>query len=472
MNLRPYQQNAIDKLRAAFGQGHKRVILCAPTGAGKTVMFSAIAQGAMQKGKRVMIITDRGELLWQAGGALNNLAIVPELITAETTRLNSSQRIFVAMIETIYRRREQREYKMLLDSVDLFIFDECHKRTFDKLLPSLPESALVLGATATPWREGKGTLLKDVYSQIIEAATIKSLIDNDYLAVPHYWGVKVDLSKVKKKGGEYDMNSLADEYERSRIYEGVVDNYRKHCNNTKAIVFAPNLAAADKVLQEFLKSGYPAMSLDASATREERRNGLKWYKETPGAIMVNVGLFTTGFDEPSIETVILYRATTSLPLYLQMVGRGSRTTATKKDFKVLDFGNNLHRFGFWHFDRDWTKPPKKHKDGLAPLKNCPECKAFVHVKARECDYCGHILEKSDKEKIQEYAELHYFEAYQKAKQSGVEDWILLVKAKKTKPLWILRNCCKTWADAEEFRIGMGYKKGWFYYNQDASKHLI
>ncbi len=95
MNLRPYQVLAIDKLRAAFGQGHKRVILCAPTGAGKTVMFSAIAHGAMQKGKRVMIITDRGELLWQAGGALNNLAIVPELITAETSRINASQKIFV-----------------------------------------------------------------------------------------------------------------------------------------------------------------------------------------------------------------------------------------------------------------------------------------------------------------------------------------------------------------------------------------
>lgn len=472
MNLRPYQEKAINKLRDAFGQGHKRVILCAPTGAGKTVMFSAIAQGAMQKGKRVMILTDRGELLWQAGGALNNLAIVPELITAETKVINFTQKIFVGMIETIYRRRDQVEYRKLLESIDLFIFDECHKRTFDKIITSLPADALILGATATPCREGKGTLLMDVYSQIVEAATIRSLIDNDYLAVPHYWGIKVDLSKVKKKGGEFDMNSLADEYERSKIYEGVVDNYRKHCNNTKAIVFAPNLASADKVLHEFLKSGYPAMSLDASATREERRNGLKWYKETAGAILVNVGLFTTGFDEPSIETVILYRATTSLPLYLQMVGRGSRTTETKKDFKVLDFGNNLYRFGYWHYDRDWTKPPKKYKEGTAPLKNCPRCQSLIHVKLRECDYCGHEFEKTEKEKIEEYAELHKFEAYQKAKRSGVEDWILLCKAKKTNPLWIIRNCCKTWVDAEQFRIGMGYKNGWFYYNQEATRHLI
>jgi superfamily II DNA or RNA helicase len=197
ISLRPYQEIAIQNLRQAYADGHKKVILCAPTGAGKTVMFSAIAQGAIQKGKRVMILTDRGELLWQAGGALNNLAIVPELITADTTWVNLSQRIFVAMIETIYRRCEQRIYSELLNSVDLFIFDECHKRTFDKLFPLLPSHARVLGATATPYREGKGTPLTDLYSHMVEASTIPSLISDGYLAKPSYYSVPIDLSGVK-----------------------------------------------------------------------------------------------------------------------------------------------------------------------------------------------------------------------------------------------------------------------------------
>ena len=472
MDLRPYQLNAINKLREAFAQGHKRVILCAPTGAGKTVMFSAIAQGAMQKGKRVMILTDRGELLWQAGGALNNLAIVPELITSETTRLNLSQRIFVAMIETLYRRREQRDYKMLLESVDLFIFDECHKRTFDKLLPYLPDSALVLGATATPWREGKGNTMMDIYSKLVEATKIKELIEQEYLAYPTYYAVDVDLSKIKTKGGDFDPDSMGEEYTKLKVYEGVIENYILHAEGSKAIVFAPNLASANVILNELKAHDFPAMLLDGSATREERRNGLKWYKETPGAFMVNVGLFTTGFDEPSIETVILYRATKSLPLFLQMIGRGSRTTETKKDFKVLDFGNNLKRFGLWDFDRDWTKPPKKYKDGVAPVKECPKCMAFLPIKATECNYCGYAFEKKEPEIIEEFKMLKKIEVYRKAETGTVKDWALLTKAKRLHPNYVIRRCCKTWQQAIEYRDLMGYKKGWLYMVKDKTSHLV
>ena len=472
MNLRPYQEDAINKLRAAFAQGHKRVILCAPTGAGKTVMFSAIAQGSMQKGKRVMIITDRGELLWQAGGALNNLAIVPELITAETSRINASQKIFVAMIETIYRRRELREYKMLLESVDLFIFDECHKRTFDKLLPSLPESAFILGATATPWREGKGTGMKDVYSAMVEASTIPSLIHDGYLAKPSYYSVPIDLSQVKTKGGDYDADSLADIYSRSQIYKGVVTNYKRWANDSKAIVFASNLRSAEEVLQEFTSAGLPAIAINGLAGLQERRNALKWYKETAGAILVNVGLFTTGFDEPSIETVILYRATKSLPLFLQMVGRGSRTCEGKTEFKVLDFGNNLYRFGMWDEDRDWTKPPKKPRDGVAVYKNCPECDAFLYASARECEYCGAEIPKTEREVIEELAILQPHEARAMAKLGGLHDWVALTKAGKLNPLYVLQSLCKLRSEAEAYRDAMGYAKGWLFIHKDKTRHLI
>jgi superfamily II DNA or RNA helicase len=472
MNLRPYQANAIDKLRAAFGQGHKRVILCAPTGAGKTVMFSAIAHGAMQKGKRVMILTDRGELLWQAGGALNNLAIVPELITAETTRLNHSQRIFVAMIETLYRRREQREYKSLLESVDLFIFDECHKRTFDKLITSLPADALILGATATPWREGKGTSLRDIYTAMVEAATIPSLIHDGYLAKPSYFSVPIDLSEVKTKGGDYDPDSLADMYSRSQIYKGVVTNYKRWANESKAIVFAPNLQSAAEVLHEFKSADLPALALDGSAGLVERRNALKWYKETNGAILINVGLFTTGFDEPSIETVILYRATKSLPLFLQMIGRGSRTCEGKTEFKVLDFGNNLYRFGMWDEDRDWSKPPKKPKNGLPIYKNCPGCNAFLYASARVCSHCGQVIPKTEAEVLQELAILQPHEARAMAKLGGLQDWIMLTKAGKLHPLYVLQSLCKLRSEAEKYRDAMGYAKGWLFIHKDKTRHLL
>ena len=469
--LRKYQADAIQKLRDAYGQGHRAVILCAPTGAGKTVMFSEIAKGALDKGKRVMIVTDRGELLWQAGGALNNLAIVPDLITADNQNINSMQRIFVAMIETLYRRINQREYSELMQSVDLFIFDECHKRTFDKLFPLIPSHAKILGVTATPYREGKGTSLTDCYTAMVEAATITSLIHDGYLAKPSYYSVPIDLSGVKTKGGDYDPDALADRYSQLQTYKGVVANYNKWAKDSKAIVFAANLKSAAEVTAEFKRAGAPVISLDGSAGREERRNALKWYKETNGAILINVGLFTTGFDEPSIETVILYRATKSLPLFLQMVGRGSRTCEGKTEFKVLDFGNNLYRFGMWDDDRDWTKPPKKKRDGLAVYKNCIHCDAFLYASARVCTECGVIIPKTEREVLEELVILQPHEARAMAKLGGLQDWVLLTKAGKLHPLYVLQSLCKLRSEAESYRDAMGYARGWLYIHKDKTGHL-
>jgi superfamily II DNA or RNA helicase len=403
---------------------------------------------------------------------LNNLAIVPELITAETVTVNSSQRIFVAMIETLYRRSQQREYSDLLQTVDLFIFDECHKRTFDKLFPLLPSSALVLGATATPYREGKGTPLTDIYTHMVQAATIPSLIHDGYLAKPSYYSVPIDLSGVKTKGGDYDLESLGEEYSRMQLFKGAVQNYQRWTPGTKAIAFAPNLKSAEELRLEFDTAGHPTISLNALASREERRNALKWYKETPAAVLINVGLFTTGFDEPSIETVILYRATKSLPLFLQMVGRGSRTCEGKESFTVLDFGNNLYRFGMWDDDRDWTKPPKKKKDGLAVYKNCIHCDAFLYASARVCSECGKLIPKTEREVQEELVILTKHEAMQVAKDGGLHDWIALTKAGKLHPLYVLQSLCKLRTEAEAYRDAMGYAKGWLFIHKDKTRHLV
>lgn len=472
MNLRPYQQKAVDTLRNAIASGHKRVILCAPTGAGKTVMFSAIVKSALEKGKRVIICTDRGELLYQAGGALNTLAIVPELITADSNKLNLSQRCFVAMVETLFRRIEQAGYRMLLESTDLFIFDECHKRTFDKLLDHLPTDCIVIGATATPVREGKGTKLNEIYTHTVHAATIPDLIELQYLAKPKYYSVPIDLKGVRIKGGDYDQNQIAELYSTSKLYKGVVHNYNRWTPNSKAIAFAPNIKSALELKQEFDSANIPTIFLDGSAGRVERQNALKAYKETARAVFINVGLFTTGFDEPTIQTVILYRATKSVALFLQMVGRGSRTAEGKACFTVLDFGNNLYRFGLWDEERDWSKPPKKDREGLAVFKNCIHCEAFIYASARECPECGKLIPKTDTEIIQELVNLTPHEARAMGRLGGLPDWIMLTKAGKLHPLYVLQSLCKLRSEAEAYRDAMGYAKGWLFIHKDKTRHLL
>jgi hypothetical protein len=130
------------------------------------------------------------------------------------------------------------------------------------------------------------------------------------------------------------------------------------------------------------------MHVDSEMRNEERRLILSWYKNTPDAILCNVGILTTGFDDPDTEVVILYRATTSLALYLQMVGRGSRVTGTKKNFTILDFGNNMETHGPWHEDRLWSLEKRPAKGGVAPHKKCPNCEYLCHNSFKECPSCG------------------------------------------------------------------------------------
>ena len=127
MKLRNYQEQAIKELRAAFLDGHKRVILCAPTGAGKTVMFSAMVKMAVDKANRVLIVTDRKELLTQSGGALESFKIKSGELTPKTKKVPSSL-VTVAMVETLARRLKKDEYLNWFKSLDLIIFDEAHKQ--------------------------------------------------------------------------------------------------------------------------------------------------------------------------------------------------------------------------------------------------------------------------------------------------------------------------------------------------------
>ena len=317
MQLRPYQIEAIEKLRTSIAKGNKRIILCAPTGAGKTVIFSEMCYQAGEKNKRVMILTDRFELLTQSGGALNRLKILPEYIQASTSYINKYW-IYVAMIETLHRRLAKPEYLTLLQTVDLLIIDEAHKAVFDKLFPMLNENTIVIGATATPYRQGKQESLDKYYTDLVEVTTVQSLIDAKYLAQPTYYGMPIDLQGVKMKGGDYDTESLAQMYSTRQVYKGVAKEYLNHAKGKKAILFASNIESSIEVCAELQAYGIPTMHIDASCKPVERRNVLNWYKVTPNAVLCNVGLFTTGFDEPSTECIILYRATKSLPLYLQM----------------------------------------------------------------------------------------------------------------------------------------------------------
>jgi superfamily II DNA or RNA helicase len=473
--LRPYQTKAIDLMRTSIAAGKKRVILCAPTGSGKTVMFTYMVARALERGKQAIIFTDRVELLKQSNGALDQFGIVPTLIEAGKPRLDVSGNCFIAMAQTFSRRKDATEYTDLLNRMDLVIIDEAHKQTFNPLLPYINPNAVVIGATATPLRRGDQECLSKFYQALHNPVQVQELIDQGFLAKPITYGIPQDLSGVRMKGSDYDTEQMAQLYSERQVYDGVVENYTKICKGKKAILFASNIASSKEVCDALQYAGHNARHVDGEMPKFMRADIIQWFKQTPDAILCNCDLMTTGFDEPTIEVVILYRATASLPLFMQMVGRGSRFTPTKREFTILDFGNNVKEHGFWEDNRGWSlkKKRKRQSAGVGAAKNCKGCDALIPIAVMVCPHCGFEYESKPKETA-ETVTLRLMtkaQGMEMAKTSTIYQKAQLAKAKVISPFWVLHNQCKSKDEALEFIAYMGYKPGWVHYNKSRFKIL-
>lgn len=462
--LRDYQKQLITNTRRQLRKGNNRVLCVLPTGAGKTFTFCNILRSAIDKGSNCLILTDRIELLTQANGALSNFNLDAELIEAgRFPELTSS--LHVAMVETLNRRVNRLDYIHYLNQLDLIIIDEAHIRNFTKIFEHLQPKTTVLGFTATPERQGRKRLLKDEYQKLVVGVEISYLISKGFLATPHYFGIKADLSGIGSKMGDYDQDAVADKFSEDKIYVGVLENYKKHTEGKKAIVFSSNIASSQEICKEFISKGYDAKHLDSNSSDTERKSILEWYKHSPNGILCNVGILTRGFDQPDIEVVILYRATKSLPLYLQMVGRGSRVTDVKKDFYILDFGNNVYNHKYWHIERQWTlEPPRKRKKSdkqeEPSIKECPNCCAIIPIQVRFCTECNFEFVPSEKERVfAELQKLNYEEIKAEVSQGiSFERLLQIQEAKGYKVTWVWRQVPSD--RLQEFAKYMSYSNGW------------
>ncbi len=433
MKLRPYQNQAINSLRATFNQGKKSAILCIPTGGGKTVVFTTIAKSSIQKGAKIMIVCDRKELISQAHDNLIRLGLNPTIIAPGYPQyLNNC---YLASVDTL-RRRE-------LPEVDVIIIDEAHKQTFDKLVKRYRESGanpLIIGATATPIRTGGQNSLHEIYDTITEPTTIGQLLEEGYLVPARTYAAKIDLSSVKMTGNDYNNAALYQEFNKAKLYDGLVDQFEKFAKDKKTIIFNVNVEHSLKTVQALRAKGYSCEHVDGKTPAKRRREILEGFSRGDFQILSNCSVLTTGYDEPSIEAVIVNRATKSLPLWLQMVGRGSRTYTGKTDFKVIDMGANCYEHGLWEDGRTWELVKKRRTaSGVAPVKLCEKCEAMNNASARLCSDCGEPFKIKKKAPIKaEFVEV-------KSSRGGAVSF---------------NPRGKTRAELHEHAKKMGYSSGW------------
>ena len=327
-----------------------------PTGGGKTVVFSEIARRYIaQTGKKVVVLTHRIELSRQTSKMLKGFGVKNKIINSEVKELTDQDEYacFVAMVETLNNRLQ--EEKVEINNIGLVIIDEAHYNSFRKLFKFFKDST-ILGVTATPLSSNIKLPMKDNYQKLIVGESIEALIEKNFLAKANVYKYDVGLQSLKLGiNGDYTVKSSEELYGNHSMLGKLLAAYREIGEGTKTLIFNNGINTSRYVYETFKKAGYNIRHLDNRNNATERKEILQWFSETPDAILTSVSILTTGFDEPTVETIMLNRATRSLTLYFQMIGRGSRVLPNKKEFNVVDLGNNVARFGLWSAPIDWQE---------------------------------------------------------------------------------------------------------------------
>lgn len=356
-DLYDYQQKDIDTIFETFeGKADNYHLLYQlPTGGGKTVIFSEIARRYIEKyNRKVLVLTHRIELSKQTSKMLKGFGVKNTVIDSNVKELpyHNEYSCYVAMVETLNNRLKDKKFNM--DYIGLVIVDEAHYNSFRKLFTYFKNS-LFLGVTATPLSSNIDLPMYETYNELLVGEPIQSLIDKGYLARARMYGYDVELTSLKLGiNGDYTVSSSDELYSRGIMQDMLLQAYEQRAKGTKTLIFNNGIYTSLYVYETFRAAGYPIKHLDNKTPEQERRKILSWFAKTPDAILTSVSILTTGFDEPTVETIILNRATRSLTLYFQMIGRGSRKLPGKDIFTVIDLGNNAQRFGLWSDPVDWN----------------------------------------------------------------------------------------------------------------------
>lgn len=342
MELRPYQQAAIDSILSAEKNGITKQLIVIPTGGGKTVIFASIPK-IRDNSLPMLVLAHREELLTQAKDKL--LAINPDLkieIEQGENHASTGCDVVVASVPTIGRANSTRINKFDPKYFRTIVIDEAHHSaasTYKNVLEHF-QPELLVGVTATPQR-GDNVRLTDVFEEVTYYITIEELIRDGYLCNLSGYRVRSDsdITGVSTNAGDYAAGELEEAVNIHERNELIVRAYKELAGDRKTIVFCAGVQHAYDLAAEFFKAGIPSQALVGETTPERRQKVLNSFHTGETRILTNVGVLTEGFDEPSVECIIFARPTRSNLLYTQCVGRGTRLFEGKYTCLVIDIAD-------------------------------------------------------------------------------------------------------------------------------------
>jgi len=389
--LRKYQAEALQHLRIAFTNSGHHQVLVAPCGSGKTIIAAQIIKSVIERGKKVIFLTDRIVLAEQTSAKLDGYSIPHGIIQAQHPRWEPHQLCQIVSGSTLIRRK-------IPDDIALIIQDECHVRSkaVTTLMAYNPDAYFV-GLTATPFAKG----MAKVWDGVVTVTTATRLTEEKHLVPLRYFAKRApDLSSVKTVAGEFNQKQLGEATDKTELTADVVQTWLKHGENRQTIAFGVNIAHCKHMMREFNKYNIPTEQIDCYTDTEDRRGMLDRFARGETRILVSVAVLSVGFDETSASCCIMACATKSLIKWHQCSGRVARTHDGKIDAIVFDHGNNAERLGVSTDEYDYIlddgKPRKDGKKDIErkePLpKACPSCGYIKPAGIRKCPACGLIPE--------------------------------------------------------------------------------
>lgn len=399
MQLRDYQQRSIDQLYKWFRDGKgENPCLVLPTGAGKSHIVAALCRDALTNWPetRVLMLTHVKELIEQNAEKMRlywpNAPM--GIYSASLRRKQLGEPITFAGIQSIRTKSAE------IGHVDLIIVDECHLinhkdeggyRALIRELKAINPALRVVGLTATPFRLGHGYITDGdaIFCDLIEPVTLEELIFKGHLAKlrSKVTAQKLDVSGVKKRGGEYIESELQKAVDQEPKNVAVVDEVISRAEGRKAwLFFCTGVDHSEHIAEALRLRGITAECVTGKTPKGKREQILRDFKAGKIQALTNANVLTTGFDYPDIDLIAMLRPTMSPALYIQMAGRGLRPKSHTDHCLVLDFAGVIEQHG----PITNVRPPKKKGDGdgEAPVKVCPECDELVHLSKQECPECG------------------------------------------------------------------------------------
>lgn len=409
MNLRKYQQDAVDAVFdfAEKCPGQSGVIVI-PTGGGKTLVMAEIIRRFFSNNQdcRGMLLSHVKELLEQSEKTCERISISTNLplnsIGVYSAKMNRRERkaLTIASIQSVHKKAD------FFGALDFVLIDEAHLispnentmyRKFLSLARIRNSRLLVIGLTATPYRQLSGLIFgKDkFFDQCCYATSVKNLISDGYLAPLVTKGIgNPDLKKVKVRGGDFLTSSLSIFMQNQNLVDrGVSEAVAKAVGRKSILVFSTTIKHGEMILQKLRDLGEESSHMVTGQTDTRIRDfRVNQFKNQEIRWLVNVAVFTTGFDAPNVDCVVVMRPTMSRGLWYQMVGRGFRLSPGKKDCLVLDFGGNAIRLG--SID-EMQVDANGIEHSPAEQKECPKCSTIIKASHLVCPECGYFKIKHD-----------------------------------------------------------------------------